>query len=93
MNAWENLKELRIKKQSLEISNKVILSDKTFAVYCLIEHIPNINITGIRKHPYFRDMSFSTVKRLLTTLLESDLVAKKTDTSDKRERPLCITNR
>jgi len=90
MNSWEALKALRVKKQSLELSSSTLLSDKTYAIYCLVEHMPRINITGIRKHPYFGDMSFSTVKRLVGKLINSGLVIKQVSTDDKREVELCV---
>jgi DNA-binding MarR family transcriptional regulator len=87
-NVWHKLTTARDVNERLPVT--VQLHDTVFSVLALIAHHDNITIHGITIHPYFRDTSLSTVKRCVTTLLESGLIKATVSETDKRERLLTV---
>lgn len=83
---WHKLTLARAVQDSLTVNT----SDTTFAVLCLIAHHPDTTIAKVVNHPYFYNVSLSTIKRSITTLLDNNLVSAKGGENDKRERLLNI---
>jgi DNA-binding MarR family transcriptional regulator len=87
---WHKLTMTRELNERIKLNKGIRLTDNNFAILCLIAHHPAITIQGINKHPYFRDLSLSTVKRHIRTLLDEELVIATIGDNDKRERVLTI---
>ena len=89
---WHKLTMTGELNERINLNKGMRLTDNNFAILCLIAHHPAITINGISKHPYFRDLSLSTVKRHVTTLLDEALVVA-TIGDDKRERTLTVVEK
>lgn len=86
--AWQKLTMARLTNEC--ISNNKRLSDTTFAVLALIAHHDNITIHGVEIHPYFNNISLSTIKRCVNDLISANLVNAEISSRDKRERLLTV---
>ncbi len=87
---WQNTTLIRAKQESIRLINGGVLSDVEFDIYCLIGFKPNATITSIVNHPYFKDLSLSTIKRSVGTLICENLIEASVGASDKRERFLNV---
>ena len=90
-NGWHKLTTVRYIKDRVPLFSGRNLSSTEFAVLCLIAHQNGVaTITTVRKHPYFQDISFSTIKRAVITLIEEALITASAGSFDRREKLLSI---
>jgi len=87
---WSKITLTRAMNESIELTNKGRLNDTVFAVLCLIAFKPYITITTILNHPYFKDMSLTTIKRAIGTLDCEGFITFENGEDDKRERLISI---
>jgi len=67
------------------------ISVNEFDVLCFIAHqTGNVTITGILGHPYFKDISISTVNRTVKMLTLKGLIIASDNSCDRRERLLMV---
>ncbi len=87
--ALSKLFELR---QALDASEKEVgldhLSEVERAVFSFITSHTNVTITAIKKHPYFKKYSLSTIKRAVLYLLNNGLIKSQKSKNDGREMHL-----
>ena len=88
-NMWGKLTLARGVNESIKLFDGERLTDTEFAVLCLIAHHPDTTIAKIHKHPYFRDLGISTIKRSIGKLTKENLISAK-DGLDRRERLLNV---
>lgn len=86
---------LRVAEEGLNyaksIQLEVGLSDNGFRILCYVAgRYGEATITSITKSPYFRDVSFSTIKRGVLEVLDSGLVESRDNALDKRVKNLCL---
>ena len=79
-NNWNNVKAVITARNSLDGA----LTSTEYNIYCYIQHSEPTNITRITKSPYFKDVSLSTVKRAVLTLLNNELIIARQSKSDRR---------
>ena len=88
-NALSKLFELR---KALYASEKEIgldhLSEVERAVFSFVTSNGNVTITSIRKHPYFKRYSLSTIKRAVLALQNDGLIKSQKSKTDGREMHL-----
>jgi len=87
MNLFETRKKLEQEERKTGISH---LSTRTRAVLEFIIFNDNASITDIRKEPYFREWSFSTIKRDVLRLKADGLVQIKVSEEDSRVKKLSV---
>ena len=87
--ALSKLFELR---QALDAYEKDVgldhLSEVERAVFSFVTSNENVTITSIKKHPYFKKYSLSTIKRAVLYLLNDDLIKSQKSKTDAREMHL-----
>ena len=85
----KDLSKLFELRQALNICEKDFgldhLSEVEKAVFSFITSNENVTITSIRKHPYFKRYSISTIKRAVLYLLNNDFIESKKSKTDARE--------
>ena len=87
--ALENVAQVWRKKQLLKIEiedalGKYNLSRTAQDIFIYIAATSKTNISGIRQNTYFSNRSFSTVKRAVLELKQSNLITTTQDVVDKR---------
>jgi hypothetical protein len=88
---WQKLTTARDIRDRLPMLNGTQLSSTEFAVLCLVSHQEgNATITTVVNHPYFTDVSLSTIKRAVTGLITEKLVTASEGAFDRRERLLAV---
>ena len=79
-------------RQALDASEKEIgldhLSEVERAVFSFITSNKNVTITSIKKHPYFKKYSLSTIKRAVIYLQNDSLIKSQKSSTDAREMHL-----
>ena len=82
-------------RQALDASEKEVgldhLSEVERAVFSFITSNENVTITSIRKHPYFKKYSLSTIKRAVLQLQYDDLIESQKSKADGREMHLTLS--
>ena len=88
---WHKLTTARDIRDRVGQAAGALLSSTEFAVLCLVAHQKgNATITTLVKHPYFSEVSLSTVKRAVSTLVAEKLVNATEGSFDRRERMLTV---
>ena len=89
--ALSKLFELR---QALDAYEKEVgldhLSEVERAVFSFITSNEDVTITSIRKHPYFKKYSLSTIKRAVLYLQNDGLIKSQKSRTDAREMHLSL---
>tara|TARA_R110000823_G_scaffold2934_3_gene11659 strand:+ start:1302 stop:1616 length:315 start_codon:yes stop_codon:yes gene_type:complete len=88
--AWYKLTAVREINERINLNKGACLDDTVFSVLALIAHHEGITIQGIVKHPYFKNISLSTIKRAILTLIDESLIVSTSSEKDKRENLLSI---
>ena len=88
---WNKVTILRDVKDRTERFSHTKLSETEFDVLCFIAHQNGkATITSMVRHPYFIEVSMSTIKRAVLLLTKAWLVASA-EGDDRRERYLSVT--
>jgi len=88
---WSKLTTARAINENIRLMDGQRLTDTEFAVLCLIAHHPNTTTAKIVNHPYFDDISLSTIKRSVQRLTKEKLINTAIpNDGDKRERLLNV---
>ena len=82
-------------RQALDACEKEVglehLSEVERAVFSFITSNENVTITSIRKHPYFKKYSLSTIKRAVLYLHHNGWIKSQKSKTDAREMHLIHT--
>jgi DNA-binding MarR family transcriptional regulator len=88
---WQKITTLRNISDGVSLRSGKPLSRTTFAILCCIAHQnDSATITTIRRHPYFNNISLSTIRRAITILLGESLIRIAEGSLDRRERFISI---
>jgi len=60
------------------------LSEPTKLTFSFIQHYKRTSVCDMIKHPFFMDLSLSTIKRAVGTLLKKELIVAVQSESDRR---------
>jgi len=85
---WQN-KQASLNQQ-MQHEKTAALSRVGFDVLTFIGAHPNTTVAKIEQHKYFVDDSLSTIKRIVTLLLDLGLIEASQNKKDKREKYLQI---
>jgi len=88
--AFKKLVLTRDVNERIKLSDGSMLNDKEFAILGLIAYKPDITTAEINIHPYFANLSISTIKRFIDHLLNENLISATHGSVDKRERLLNV---
>ena len=79
-------------RQALDACEKDVgldyLSEVERAVFSFVTSNENVTITSIKKHPYFKKYSLSTIKRAVLSLQNNGLLKSQKSKIDGREMHL-----
>jgi hypothetical protein len=91
VKSWHKLTTVREVSDRVPLFSGRPLSSTEFAVLCHVAHQDGVaTISSVLRHPYFDEISLSTVKRAVITLMNEGLVSAGEGTLDRRERVLSI---
>ena len=91
VKSWHKLTTVRDVSDRVPLFSGRPLSTTEFAVFCHVAHQDGVaTISSVLRHPYFDEISLSTVKRAVVTLMSEGLVSAGEGTFDRRERVLSI---
>ena len=83
---WQKVTVLRDLQDRAQFPSGRNMSHTEFAILCFIEHQNgNATITSMVMHPFFIDISHSTIKRAVLALSHEKLILS-TEGNDRRER-------
>ena len=85
--SWIQFGQLKNQKQILEKAMGRSINDIEHKVACCIACSPT-TVTDLMSEKYFDDVSLSTMKRAVSTLLECGVIETKTDKKDRRKKIL-----
>jgi len=91
IKGWHKLTTVREVSDRVPLFSGRPLSSTEFAILCHVAHQDGVaTIASVLRHPYFDDISLSTIKRAVVTLISEGLVSAGEGTFDRRERVLSI---
>ena len=91
VKSWHKLTTVKEVSDRVPLFSGRPLSSTEFAVLCHVAHQDGVaTISSVLRHPYFDEISLSTVKRAVITLMNEGLVSAGEGTLDRRERVLSI---
>ena len=90
--AWQKITVLQDLRDRSQFPSGKNMTSTEFAILCFIEHQSgNATISQMVSHPFFIDVSHSTIKRAVLALSYEKLISS-IEGADRRERYLSTTN-
>lgn len=87
--SWHKLTTLRLIQE--HFSGDELMTPTEFGMLCFIAHQDGrATLTMLINHPYFKNVSISTMKRTAISLTKRGLITSVDGSNDRRERLLSV---